>query len=768
MNPLESRNWAKTYGPSSRITHRSAAFDNSLPCIASYRRHRHSHTELPRAYQQCLLSTNRKRRGVVRASITRLDGCIKELEGKDEKSPGDLETAQRTLKKLEELDADFKTYHFAIVDAAEEEALDDEQTILDGHDDRIAGLVARAQQLVSKLGAIEPSTTSDSNTRRVLSKRLGCVEKNLQPIREAVKVITLTDTCLLRQYESRLGDLRSELENISLEILSLEDDDDKLSDLEAKLSKDIFHTCLEIRRRLQGVPRDSPTPVEKGGLKLPKLDVPTFDGSVVNWRSFLEQFTISVHSQTKLSNTEKLAYLKHAVKEGSARYVVEGLSGSGDHYSEAVECLRKRYDRPRLIHQAHVRAILEAPALKDGNGRELQRLHDSINQHLRALSAMGQEPSGSFVTSLVELKLDGTTMFEWQKHSEGSTQVPHYTDLMDFLNMRAQASESSVPDLQRKKGLHRSFVASYQESCVLCKASKHPMYACPKFKSLPHEQMVSVLKNHNLCWNCLKPGHVVKQCPSSQRCRRCQKPHHTHLHIEVKPNDTNSSDGEPTDQSKVLSHVSNAKAKSHQVMLMTCRVLAISPYGITTQARALLDSASSTSFASERLVQRLRLPRSRQLAQIAGIGGNSMNQTVVHFAVAPVWYSHKALQVEAFVLPKVTGELPVYPVPFHQEWGHLSGIRLADPDFGCPGNVDVLLGADVFSSVILHGRRCGPPNSPTAFETCFGWALSGAVQCGQQQGLYASHHVSALSVDDTLRKFWEVEDSSVQTSRLQN
>ena len=168
-----------------------------------------------------------------------------------------------------------------------------------------------------------------------------------------------------------------------------------------------------------------------------------------------------------------------------------------------------------------------------------------------------------------------------------------------------------------------------------------------------------------------------------------------------------------------------------------------------------MDSASSTSFASERLAQRLRLPRSRQLAQIAGIGGishDSMNQTVVHFAVAPVWSSHKALQVEAFVLPKVTGELPVYPVPFHQEWGHLSGIRLADPDFGCPGNVDVLLGADVFSSV------CGPPNSPTAFETCFGWALSGAVQCSQLQGLYASHHVSALSVDDTLRKFWEVEE----------
>ena len=77
--------------------------------------------------------------------------------------------------------------------------------------------------------------------------------------------------------------------------------------------------------------------------------------------------------------------------------------------------------------------------------------------------------------------------------------------------------------------------------------------------------------------------------------------------------------------------------------------------------------------------------------------------------LVPKFHVTCALQVEAFVLPKVMGELPVYPVPFHQEWGHLSGIRLADPDFGCPGNVDVLLGADVFSSVILHGRRCGPP-----------------------------------------------------------
>ena len=54
-------------------------------------------------------------------------------------------------------------------------------------------------------------------------------------------------------------------------------------------------------------------------------------------------------------------------------------SRSGDNYSEAVECLQARFDRPRLIHQTHVRMISEVPALRDGTGKELRR-HTAKNQ----------------------------------------------------------------------------------------------------------------------------------------------------------------------------------------------------------------------------------------------------------------------------------------------------------------------------------------------------------------------------------------------------
>ena len=132
--------------------------------------------------------------------------------------------------------------------------------------------------------------------------------------------------------------------------------------------------------------------------------------------------------------------------------------------------------------------ILEAPPLKSGDGRELRILHDTVQHHIRALKAMDCEPSGPFITSVFELKLDTTTMFEWQKHCQDTTNVPHYQDLLEFLNLRAQASETSPSDIKKypkgeiKGKFHSSKpVTSFATNadiseasvCVLCKPKRH-------------------------------------------------------------------------------------------------------------------------------------------------------------------------------------------------------------------------------------------------------------------------------------------------------
>ena len=66
------------------------------------------------------LSARRRRRGVVRASITKFSDRVKDLERKAVLSASELLTTRRSIDRLKELDDDYKRYHFAIVDLIED------------------------------------------------------------------------------------------------------------------------------------------------------------------------------------------------------------------------------------------------------------------------------------------------------------------------------------------------------------------------------------------------------------------------------------------------------------------------------------------------------------------------------------------------------------------------------------------------------------------------------------------------------------------------
>ena len=70
----------------------------------------------------------------------------------------------------------------------------------------------------------------------------------------------------------------------------------------------------------------------------------------------------------------------------------------------------------------------------------------------------------------------------------------------------------------------------------------------------------------------------------------------------------------------------------------------------------------------------------------------------------------KKVEVTAVIVPKVTCDLPMAPVAFDLIWSHLNDITLADPGFGQPGRIDVLLGADIFVDILCDGRRKGSRN----------------------------------------------------------
>ena len=652
-------------------------------------------------------------------------------------------------------------HHYSVIELIEsEEDLEREQDILDQQDDTVSELGVRVKKLISVCSS---SSTSPSSPANLQLRKLRRLENDLGSIRDSITSLdeSVDNTCRLQLYQEQLSDFKRELVEIRDTLLSIGvADTEDLMRTHDHLERGIFDSSLRIRELLH-VRKNaiSSTAINGKGVKLPKLDVPTFSGDILSWQTFWEQFNVSVHERSHLSEAEKLVYLRQALKDGSAKNTIEGLSRSGEQY--------------------HVRKIIDAPSLRDGNGKELRKFHDTMQQHIRALKAMGHEPPGSFLTSLLELKLDVGTTFEWQKHSQSSTGIPPFQDLLDFVNLRAQASETALGDPvrrlyknevkpTRKSSPVQSFAADVSaHQCIVCK-DKHPLYVCAKFKTLSHDQKLSTIREHRLCWNCFGGNHLTKNCKSNYRCKRCQKPHHTLLHNEVAENQpssaTSTSDMEPN------SVTSNAATGLNvDTLMMTCQVVVSNQDGASVEARALLDSASSASFVSKRLAQSLHLPQTSHCARISGITGLSHGspiQSVTTFSISAVKSTPQKFCVTAIVVPRVTCELPHHPISFDLSWNHLSNIELADPHFGQPGKIDILLGVDIFVQVLRNGRRAGPPGSPAAFETEFGWVLAGEINPSVPCNHIASHHVFLETGDDLLRKFWEIEQQPLGETDL--
>ena len=114
---------------------------------------------------------------------------------------------------------------------------------------------------------------------------------------------------------------------------------------------------------------------------------------------------------------------------------------------------------------------------------------------------------------------------------------------------------------------------------------------------------------------------------------------------------------------------------------------------------------------------------------VEGVGGTTTpTRGSIWFQVSGIEDDAEKIGVEAYVLKKVTKDLPLHPIPLALKWDHISDLELADPEFRTPARIDLLLGAEVFASILRDGRRTGPRGTPSAINTCLGWVLFGKIQ----------------------------------------
>ena len=89
--------------------------------------------------------------------------------------------------------------------------------------------------------------------------------------------------------------------------------------------------------------------------KLPKLNLPSFDGNMLDWQPFWDSFSAAVHDNLSLNN-----YLKSQLY-GEASQCIAGLQITNTNYAQALQVLKGRFGQPHKKIDAYMQNLFSLP-----------------------------------------------------------------------------------------------------------------------------------------------------------------------------------------------------------------------------------------------------------------------------------------------------------------------------------------------------------------------------------------------------------------------
>ncbi|UYV60634.1 K02A2.6-like, partial [Cordylochernes scorpioides] len=590
---------------------------------------------------------------------------------------------------------------------------------------------------------------------------------------------------VLETIENQLRDANVQVMNLLLEDEAISSPDlEKEQDMVVQYEESFVRTKRRVAKYLQvretgQQGRDTLDPARSAqegmsSCKLPKMALPVFDGTCLEWMGWWSRFEM-IHESAVLSEVEKFQYLVQSMKVGTrADRLVKSYPLTTENYPKTLT---------------------------------LEGLYDQVESHLRALESLGvtTQQNASFLYPLVESSLPEDLLRIWQRsalagYGGDELELPITIDqrlerLLEFLRrevkgdqrleyMKEGFGESSQ---RRNYGQHiaRMHAAQITEAkgrvtplCLRCKGN-HWIQDCAGWRSMTVTKRRDEIRKFNACFRCLRVGHVIATCRTQFRCSHCKGFHHTVLHLprRVSMEDQDQRERQNTEEPRISPGEQEIALSGMHVrtaiptaLLATARVRLVGPRGVGVTVRALLDQGSQSSFVHRDLLHHLTIPVHKVNAQIYGINdtkGEHVKQ-MVSCSVASLTESGWTMPIRALVVGRMTGILPGRDlrIPVPSSWKTLP---LADPQFETSGRVDVILGADVYGSLLLPEVKYDEKTQLCAQKTRLGWIVSGKLPGEGEVGPHRVYNIRVNyeeNLDNVLRQLGEVEEVPLRHAKL--
>ena len=511
---------------------------------------------------------------------------------------------------------------------------------------------------------------------------------------------------------------------------------------------------------------------------LPKIELPEFGGEIRQWEVFYGIFKSLIHDNKTLNNTDKVHYLVGRLR-GSALSVCSGIAPTGDNYEIIWRTLLDKYQDKRFLANSYLEQIINFRPLQSESSKNLNLFLEKFDVSVSALKKLNLPDLADFILfHQARNKLDSDTVKAFDAFKRG-TAIPTYSDLVSFVKEQTKmlninkpsGSNSAVQSVKPKMfaGHFRGDINKTKSTaCILCKKHGHYLGRCEKFKSLSPVKRYEMVKDNNWCYNCLSSNHGVRACPSDRTCLECSKKHHILLHAgkidgvqTKKEEDENESAFSQTNSvlCSTVGGVKNIHFNSETVLLSTAVVCVLNSPISNGTARFILDSGSQVNLLTINCCKKFALNIVKAYTSVQGLG--QMSQTIrgkTDLIIGSRYDKNINFNISALLVEKITDKLPREKINCNSLCSEFNSLDLADNSFAEPGEIDGILGAELFPYIFGKNRRACVTGSPIALETVFGYVIMGKVPTlDYNSNLTFFTEQDGIAIEKLVHKFWEIE-----------
>lgn len=508
--------------------------------------------------------------------------------------------------------------------------------------------------------------------------------------------------------------------------------------------------------------------------RLPAPEPSVFTGDPLKFTEWRTSFKALI--ETSCTNSaHRLFYLRKYIS-GDALSVLEGTFYRSDDeaYTQAWDALNKRYGHPFIVQRAFRGKLSSWPKIGPKEPLKLRDFSDFLVScknampHISGLKVLDDCEENQRLLQ----KLPDWATARWNrivtKELDDGKPYPSFEQFSNFLAEEARIACNPVSSLHALKRIEekagtevkrikaRTLVTTtkvaegkghpakdsgesagltvdpsapqtkWQIKCICCQKN-HFIYKCERFAALTLDDKKAFIKTNNMCFACLRVGHVAKDCRKRATCNVCRKSHPTPLHDKPAPEEKLEAGQQQDSSSTTLCSVN---------MTTSDRTSMIVPVWLSSDVKisqeilvyALLDTQSSNTFISEDVCGQLEAHTEPVKLRLSTMTGRSIVNCHRASGLKVRGYSSK----ECIELPPVytREDIPLEKtsIPTKETakaWTHLLSVADEMPDLlGCPAGL--LIGYDCVRALKPKEVVSGAEHEPYAVKTHLGWSVVGA------------------------------------------